>query len=230
MAIQSPVLPADEARTADDAGVVAVVARDLKLRRRMETSLSADAIRCVEVRSFDGLRECAALVMAWDLDGAPALLRAARGRAEQRLAAVLVAADGSSARLLHRALRAGLDGFVLASQIETALAPTVRAVQAGQVVVPRGERRQLHPDALSHREKEVLAMVVLGYSNGQIGDRLFLAESTVKSHLTSAFTKLGVRSRSEAAALVLDPREPVGVAVRAVQRGLVEPLREVAGR
>ena len=43
--------------------------------------------------------------------------------------------------------------------------------------------------------------------NREIADRLFLAESTIKSHVASSLAKLGVRSRKEAAALVLDPQE-----------------------
>jgi DNA-binding NarL/FixJ family response regulator len=59
----------------------------------------------------------------------------------------------------------------------------------------------------SHRERQVLALLVRGLGNRQIASHLFLAESTVKSHLSSAFQKLGVRSRKEAAALLMDPDE-----------------------
>jgi DNA-binding NarL/FixJ family response regulator len=51
---------------------------------------------------------------------------------------------------------------------------------------------------------------VNGCTNSQIGARLFLAESTVKSHLSSAYTKLGVRSRGEAVSLLLEPNGPRG--------------------
>ena len=46
-----------------------------------------------------------------------------------------------------------------------------------------------------------------GSTNQEIAARLYLTESTVKSHLATAFEKLGVRSRKEAAALLLDPGE-----------------------
>jgi predicted transcriptional regulator len=57
--------------------------------------------------------------------------------------------------------------------------------------------------------------VAAGLTNGEIADSLFLSESTVKSHLSSAFAKLGVRSRKEAAALVLDPEQGLGAGLLA---------------
>ncbi|MGI8730479.1 MAG: helix-turn-helix domain-containing protein, partial [Solirubrobacteraceae bacterium] len=64
---------------------------------------------------------------------------------------------------------------------------------------------------LSGREKQVLSMVVMGLSNKVIAARLFLAESTVKCHLSSAFSKLGVRSRNEAADLILHSGAELGL-------------------
>jgi DNA-binding NarL/FixJ family response regulator len=50
----------------------------------------------------------------------------------------------------------------------------------------------------------VLTLVRKGLTNAEIAERLYLAESTIKSHLSSIFTKFGVRSRREAAAVSLD--------------------------
>jgi DNA-binding CsgD family transcriptional regulator len=69
----------------------------------------------------------------------------------------------------------------------------------------------------SLREKQVLQLVADGLTNAEIACRLFLSESTVKSHLSSSFRKLGVSSRSEAAAVVLD-----------ADHGLAPPSRPVA--
>ena len=91
---------------------------------------------------------------------------------------------------------------------------TIRAVSAGQVVVPRQLSRTAVRPALSHREKQALALLANGFTNRQIAARLFLAESTVKTHLTSVFGKLGVHSRSEAAELVLDPDQKLGLGDR----------------
>jgi len=66
------------------------------------------------------------------------------------------------------------------------------------------------------REKQVLGMVVMGFSNGEIANKLVLAESTIKSHLSSAFSKLGVRSRGEATELILDPVNGLGPGILSI--------------
>lgn len=48
---------------------------------------------------------------------------------------------------------------------------------------------------LSSREKEIVALVALGFSNRRVASRLFIAEGTVKTHLHNVFGKLGLRSR-----------------------------------
>jgi DNA-binding NarL/FixJ family response regulator len=108
-----------------------------------------------------------------------------------------------SRRGVRRALEAGADGVVFDTMLESALSVTVRAVLAGQTVVPAAGRLELDRPTLSTREKQVLGMVVAGMSNKAIAGELYLAESTVKCHLSSAFSKLGVRSRNEAADLIL---------------------------
>jgi DNA-binding NarL/FixJ family response regulator len=110
-------------------------------------------------------------------------------------------------------MRAGASGVVLAADLERALAPTVAAVAAGQAVLPSLAERQLARPALSVRERQVLSLVVMGLMNGEIAAQLFVAESTVKSHLSSAFAKLGVRSRNEAVELILDPDADAGLGI-----------------
>jgi DNA-binding CsgD family transcriptional regulator len=109
-----------------------------------------------------------------------------------------------------RAVAARLEGSVLADDLGRALVPTLRAVAAGQCVVPLSVRRLLDRPALSPRERQILAMVVLDFSNAEIARKLFVTESSVKSHLTSAFNKLGVGSRSAAAELILDGESGLG--------------------
>jgi DNA-binding NarL/FixJ family response regulator len=120
---------------------------------------------------------------------------------------------------MRRALRAGAIGIVLDSELERVLAPTARAVAAGQLSVPISLRDQIAPRALSYREKQILGLVVLGFTNRQIADKLFLAESTVKTHLSSAFGKLDAHSRADATARILDPESGYGVGILSLGNG-----------
>jgi DNA-binding NarL/FixJ family response regulator len=117
---------------------------------------------------------------------------------------------------VRAALAAGAAGVVLSDDLDAALRPCLQAVQAGQTCVPRDHWRQIEPPALSTREKQILGLVVMGYMNSQIAAQLFLAESTVKSHLSSAFGKLGVRSRNDAVSLILDPERGLGMGILAL--------------
>jgi DNA-binding NarL/FixJ family response regulator len=117
---------------------------------------------------------------------------------------------------VRAALAAGAAGVVVHDDLATSLGPCLRAVLVGQVCVPREHWRQIEPPVLTTREKQVLGLVVMGYMNSQIAEQLFLAESTVKSHLSSAFGKLGVRSRNEAVELILNPERGLGMGILAI--------------
>ena len=109
-----------------------------------------------------------------------------------------------------RAAAARLEGSVLASEIEWALIPTLNAVAVGQCVVPRAIRQVVDRPPLSPRERQILAMVVIDFSNAEIARKLYVSESNVKNHLSSAFQKLGVKSRSAATDLILDHESGLG--------------------
>jgi DNA-binding NarL/FixJ family response regulator len=130
-----------------------------------------------------------------------ALRRARRELDQQAIVIISPAATGTGVR---RALDAGADAVVFESELESTLAVAVRAVASGQSVVPRELRASVERPAFSHRERQVLEYVSKGLTNAQIAEQLFLSESTIKSHLSSAFAKFGVRSRKEAAALFLE--------------------------
>jgi len=125
---------------------------------------------------------------------------------------------------VRAALSAGAAGVLLSDDLDVALRPCLQAMQAGQICVPREHRRQIEPPPLSTREKQILGLVVMGYMNGQIARQLFLAESTVKSHLSSAFGKLGVRSRNEAVELILNPERGLGMGILALGGEPLEPV------
>jgi DNA-binding NarL/FixJ family response regulator len=130
-------------------------------------------------------------------------------------AVVIAIAPERNRKRLRAALAAGADGIVLRNRLY-AIAGTVRAALAGQVVIPRELRTSIVKPSLSVREKQVLGMVVMGFSNGEIAGKLVLAESTIKSHLSSAFAKLGVRSRGEATELILDPVNGLGPGILSI--------------
>jgi DNA-binding NarL/FixJ family response regulator len=118
---------------------------------------------------------------------------------------LVVVSPSAQPALIRKALRCGADGFVVRESAGVALGPAVAAVSAGQLSVPEAIRRRTDWSRFSVRERQVLYLAAQGLANCQIGQRLYLSESTIKSHLSSGFRKLGVGSRAEAAAAVLDP-------------------------
>jgi DNA-binding NarL/FixJ family response regulator len=128
---------------------------------------------------------------------------------------------------VRAALAAGAVGIVFDRDGDDALSACLAAVRAGQTCVPREHARQIDPPALSTREKQILGLLVMGYMNSQIAERLYLAESTVKSHLSSAFGKLGVRSRNQAVDLILDPERGLGMGILGLLGERIETGQEV---
>jgi len=114
---------------------------------------------------------------------------------------------------LRRVLLAGAAGIVLDDDLDRTLAPTARAILAGQLTVPQSLARQVAPQPLSYREKQIVALVMRGRTNREIADELYLAESTVKTHLSSAFRKLDARSRAEVVNRITDPESGYGPSI-----------------
>jgi DNA-binding NarL/FixJ family response regulator len=149
------------------------------------------------------------LVFACDVDTPREMTSLRRLRREVSQPAVVVISPPATGTGVRRALDAGADAIVFAPELELTLATAVRAVAIGQSVVPRKLRTSVERPVLSHRENQVLALVRDGLTNAEIAERLYLAESTIKSHLSSIFTKFGVRSRKEvAAAVAVVPEDP----------------------
>lgn len=157
-----------------------------------------------------------AVVVLWAHDpSSTASLARVIGSLKERFeqAPVIVVGDRIERWGIRAALATGAVGVVLYDELDSAFGPCLHAVLAGQTCVPQAHSRQIEPPALSTREKQILGLVVMGYMNSQIAERLFLAESTVKSHLSSAFGKLGVRSRNEAVNLIVNPSNGLGLGI-----------------
>jgi DNA-binding NarL/FixJ family response regulator len=114
------------------------------------------------------------------------------------------------------ALDNGIDGVVWETRIGEALEATVLAVLAGQLVVPRDLRERARTPRFTNREKQTLSLMIMGLTNREIATKLFVSESTVKSHLNTAYRKLGVHSRVEATRLIADPDEGLGTGILAI--------------
>lgn len=126
---------------------------------------------------------------------------------------LVVVSPVAGRQAVRRAIGAGVTALVDEPLLERHLVLAVRAATAGILCVPRALQRQVEAPVLSFREKQVLELVARGLTNSEIAQRLFLAESTVKTHLSTSFRKLGVRSRKEAAAIVLDPEDALGLGI-----------------
>jgi len=132
--------------------------------------------------------------------------------------AVALAAPGTNRDDARAVIAQGADAVLLAEDVPELVASAVRAALDGLLVLSAPLGAAVERPPLTPREKQILALVVMGYSNREIADQLVLAESTIKSHLFSAFRRLGVRSRSEAVALITDPARGLGSGILTIAR------------
>ena len=101
----------------------------------------------------------------------------------------------------ERALKAGVDAYVLKERRITDLMGTLHTVLAGQKEYSPElmEGILTHPNPLSSQEQAVLKEVAKGASNQEIADRLFLSNGTIRNYMSAILTKLDAENRTEAA-------------------------------
>lgn len=165
-----------------------------------------------------------------DVDGIEATRRIASDALSSR---VLILTTFDLDEYVFGAVRAGASGFLLKDARPAELVAAVRTVARGEAIVApratrllletyatllppegRGEAGSLAQGALfselTDRERQVLLAIADGLSNAEIAERLFVSETTVKSHVGRILAKLGLRDRVQAVVL-------------AYQTGLVQP-------
>jgi DNA-binding NarL/FixJ family response regulator len=118
---------------------------------------------------------------------------------------VLTTFDGDED--IYRALQAGARGYLLKGMDLAELTEAIRTVHAGRTRIPPRVAEKLAERmsgaSLTARELEVLRLIVAGRSNKDIGTALFISEATVKTHVNSLLSKLGVEDRTQAATTAL---------------------------
>jgi DNA-binding NarL/FixJ family response regulator len=172
----------------------------------------ADAIRRFEALSPD--------VVVMDvrmptMDGIEATRRLS---ALDRPARVLILTTFDLDEYVYEALRAGASGFLLKDRPPEELVAAVRVVASGEALLAPSVTRRLieefarkapavkptELDELTEREREVLVLMAKGLSNAEIARALFVAETTVKTHVGRVLHKLGLRDRAQAVVLAYE--------------------------
>jgi NarL family two-component system response regulator LiaR len=147
-----------------------------------------------------------------DMDGVTATRAIRRQFPEVQVIALTSFKDKG---LVQDALQAGAIGYLLKDVSADALAQAIRAAHAGratlspeaaQALVQAANQPPTPGHDLTERERDVLALLVGGLNNTQIADKLVVSPSTIKSHVSHILAKLGVASRTEAAALAVRHR------------------------
>ena len=138
------------------------------------------------------------------IGGADAITRI---RQEHPTARIIVLTTFDGDEDIFRALQAGAKGYLLKGMDIDELTDAIRSVFAGKSRIPAAVAEKLADrmggPALTAREIEVLKRIVAGRSNKEIAQDLIISEATVKTHINSILSKLGVTDRTQAATSAL---------------------------
>jgi DNA-binding NarL/FixJ family response regulator len=188
----------------DDMSVVGEAGTEEEALRRIPAVDPDVAVLDVRLGSGDGISVC----------------REIRSRHPRTRCLMLTSFTDDEA--LFQAIMAGASGYVLKQIRSTDLVNAVRRVAAGdQLLDPlltakvlerlrSGPTEDERIARLSKQEREVLVLIAEGLSNKQIGERMFLAEKTIKNYVTSVLSKMGMTRRTEAAVYAARHLSPDG--------------------
>jgi DNA-binding NarL/FixJ family response regulator len=139
-----------------------------------------------------------------DMSGIDAIIAI---RSEFPDARIIVLTTYAGDALCKRAMKAGAQAYILKGNVRKDLLDTIRAVRAGRKILHAEVAVELAThaadDALSEREIEVLSLIAAGNSNKLVADQLAISEDTVKGHVKSILSKLGVNDRTHAVTAAL---------------------------
>ncbi|MBQ6136272.1 MAG: response regulator transcription factor [Kiritimatiellae bacterium] len=120
---------------------------------------------------------------------------------------IMVLTSFATSKEMSEAIANGADGALMKDTAANDLISAVRAILAGERLIPDRLLRQAEEDSavprLSDRHLDILSAVAQGQSNSDIAKRFGLSEITIKKQLSTIFARLGVSNRSEAVALAL---------------------------
>jgi two-component system response regulator NreC len=175
----------------------------LLLDRQPEFSVVAETADVASTERRVASQPPRVLVLDVDMPDGSSIPAIPRIRAVAPQTRIVVLTMHTEPSLAREALRAGATGFVLKEAPEAELIDAIHAVAAGRTYLnpDLGARmaaeRAGPPDDLSARELEVLGLIALGYTNGEIASRLYLSVRTVESHRAHIQQKTQRSSRSE---------------------------------
>jgi len=182
-------------------GVAALIANQKDMRLVGEGSNGREAIE--QFRSHRPDVTLMDLQMP-EMNGIDALIAI---RSEFPEARIIVLTTYAGDALCKRAMKAGAQAYILKGNVRKDLLDTIRAVRAGKKILHAEVAAELAThaadDALSEREIEVLSLIAAGNSNKLVADQLAISEDTVKGHVKSILSKLGVNDRTHAVTAAL---------------------------
>jgi DNA-binding NarL/FixJ family response regulator len=112
---------------------------------------------------------------------------------------VIALSESGEPEVMQAAFAAGAAAFMVKTARETDIAAALRLAQSRAIHVASSAVTAPDNEALTRREYEILQLVAEGHSNAVIGRKLWLAEQTVKFHLSNVYRKIGVQNRTAAA-------------------------------